>query len=76
MFDHNRFRSEATQFRDFADGYAELGLTAPQAAAWANCGFTPGEAKPWLEAGFGPISAWDHANNFRSVAEAIAFDGR
>lgn len=71
MFDHAAFRQLATQLRDHADGYAELGLTSDQAARWANHGFLPGEAQVWLDEGFTvALDAAGWANRYIGPAEA------
>jgi hypothetical protein len=76
MFDHAAFRQTATQLRDFADGYAVMGLNAYEAASWANHGFMPNETAPWLRAGYCASEASTHANAFRSPEQARKRDNR
>jgi hypothetical protein len=77
MFDHAVFVQGAFQLRDFANGYAALGLDAEAAAAWANRGFLPGEASIWLAEAHTPQRASYWANKYTvSPAEARERDSR
>lgn len=76
-FDHATFRQGAFQLRDFADGYASLGLDGEVAAAWANRGFLPDEAAIWLAEDHTPQRASYWANKYTvSPADARERDGR
>ncbi len=63
------FKREAYQLHACAGGYADLGLTAAQAASWANAGFMPHEIERWASVGFGPELA-AYANQFVGPVEA------
>jgi hypothetical protein len=68
------FRRRATQLRNLADEYRQAGMSTDEAVAWANRGFTPTEAQRWRSAGYGPRQAGFHADDFRSVEEALTVD--
>lgn len=68
------FKRRARQLANLADDYRNAGMSTDEAVAWANRGFTPAEARPWRTAGYGPRQAGFHADDFRSVEEALACD--
>jgi hypothetical protein len=73
--DHAAFRQLATQLREHADGYEQLGLTSDVAAAWANCGFTPGEVANWLWTGLSPAVAASYADRYLGPSDACRREG-
>ncbi len=73
-FSTRDFRRRTWHFADHAEAFKQAGMTTDEAVGWANHGFTPAEAAPWRAAGYGPDQAAFHANDFRSVAEALTVD--
>lgn len=69
-FNDGMFRALADRFAYLGDGYANVRLTAQQAAGWANRGFMPEEAAPWIAAGFAPAEASKWADQFIGPTEA------
>ncbi len=61
-------------FADHAEAFKAAGMSTDEAVDWANRGFTPAEAGPWRAAGYTPDQAAAHADEFRSVAEALTVD--